>query len=345
MIAMLMALSLALALLTACGNSSSSSTDGGSGSGSGTADKTYELSFSIHDPATSAKVAYYQQLCDEVYEQTNGGVKITIYPGGTLLASTDVAEGILRGSADIGWIYTTFFPGQFPLTEVVTLPMTYTDSTQATNVLLDLFDQSELLQEELSNYKILGMTCNPMNYIYSTTPVRTVSDLKGLSIRATAGVATDLVNAWGGSPVVMGPGDMYEAIEKGVLQGYVFEWSGNNSFNLGEVVDYCTELPMFCGVFLVAMNQDSWNKLPAEYQEIIDSIWNRDASMGLVDVFMDDVEAGRSKGIEQGVEIITPDDAAIAEFQPAADEYVKNWISTYDAQDYYDLAMEIAANY
>ncbi len=348
--AMLTVLALALTMLAACSKSDSGSGGGAGSSGSNSSGgagsgKTYELSFTIHDPSTSAKVAYYQTLCDQVYEQTDGGVKITIFPGGTLLAGTDVMEGVMSGTADIGWLFTTFFPEQFPMTDIASLPMAYKDNIQSTSMLLDLYEQSEILQKELSNYKILGMTCNPINYIYSTTPVRSVSDMKGLVIRATAGVATDMVSAWGGSPTLMAPNDLYESMNKKTLDGYVFEWSGNNSYNLAEVIDYCTELPITCGTFLVAMNLEKWNSLPEEYQQVIDNVWDREASLAVAQVFLDDSEVGRQKAIDQGVEIITPDDAATAEFKVAADTYAQKWVEKYDAQEYYDLAMEYAAKY
>ena len=98
----------------------------------------FEFSFTCHDPDTSAKVIYMKSLCDEVYEKTNGGVTMTMYTGGTLVASTDVATAVEDGTADIGWLYTTFFPGEFVYTDIVTMPMTFDTSIQADEVLLDL---------------------------------------------------------------------------------------------------------------------------------------------------------------------------------------------------------------
>ena len=137
-----LSLSLAMALsllLSACGNTSS-------GGENKDLDKVYELSFTIHDPATSAKVKYYESLAEQTKEATNGKVVITVYSGGSLLAPTDVAEGVLTGAADIGWLYTAFFPGQFPLTEAISLPMLFEDHGQATEVFNDLYEQSEELR-------------------------------------------------------------------------------------------------------------------------------------------------------------------------------------------------------
>lgn len=355
-----LALSLLFTLLAACsggnsggsnsGGSSGGSSGGGNSSGSsgGSSGESYKLSMTIHDPATSAKTQKYMELADKTREATDGKLDITVYPGGTLVASTDVADGVAAGSADMGWLFTTFFPGQFPLTEVVTLPMMFENHEDATDVLLKLYEQSPELQAELSDYKVLNLYCNPINHFYTTKPVESVADLKGMQIRATAGVATDMVTAWGGSPILMGPGDMYQSIEKGVLNGMVFEWSGFNAFRLGEVTKYCTNLPICCGVFLCVMNKDSYDKLPAEYQQVIDEIWgDPQVSREFADVFTEDEQLGLNVGVnDEGMTVIDLSDAATAEFKAAADEYVNGWVekqttSSFDAQAYLDLMMSI----
>lgn len=341
-----LALSMLLALLAACGGSD----EGGSNSGNADSGETYNLTMTIHDPVTSAKVQKYEELAEKTREATDGKVNITVYPGGTLVASTDVADGVAAGTADIGWLFTTFFPGQFPLTEVVTLPMMFDNHEISTEVLLRLYEQSPELQEELSDYKILNLYCNPINYFYTTSPVESIADLQGMQIRTTAGVSTDMVTAWGGSPVLMGPGDMYQSIEKGVLNGMVFEWSGFNAFRLGEVTKYCTTLPICCGVFLCVMNKDSYDSLPAEYQQVIDEIWgDPQVSMEFADVYTADMELGRSVGVdEEGMTVIELTEEAAAEFKAAADAYIESWVEkyttdTFDAQAYLDLMLSIKA--
>jgi TRAP-type C4-dicarboxylate transport system substrate-binding protein len=67
-------------------------------------------------------------------------VKVELYGSGTLAAGTDVVDYVKSGAADIGWIYTAFFSGQFPLTEVVSIPMLgLYHPAQTANVLWDLY--------------------------------------------------------------------------------------------------------------------------------------------------------------------------------------------------------------
>jgi len=337
-----------LMLFAACSSNNKPSSTDGADSTAANPDKVYEISFSMHDPATSAKLKYYQELADKTKAATNGGLKITIYPSGTLVAGTDAAEGVLSGATDMGWLFTAFFPGQFPILEAISLPMITDDSIVGTKVIQALYEESEELQAELSQYKILGIYCNPINYIYTADPVYTVSDLAGLTLRCPAGVVTDTVAAWGGTPILMGPGDMYQSIEKKVIGGYVFEWSGVGTYKLAEVTNYCTELPVNVGTFVVAMNIDKWNSLPEEYQQVIEEIWcTNEASLDLAQIFIDDMNVARDDAINnQGVTIITPTTEQIATFKPAAETYIKNWISssstsTFDAQAYYNTMIEL----
>ena len=366
-LSLLLSACMTIALLSSCSSntgSSGGSTDPGTGgsttpSDSGTADpgQTYELSFTIHDPATSSKTQKYEELAAAVKEATNGAVNITVFSGGTLVASTDVADMVEGGGADMGWLFTTFFPGQFPLTEVISLPMVFTDSITSTKTLLALYEQSPDLQEELSRYKILSLYCNPINYVYSNKPVHTVEDMAGQQLRAPSGVPTDMLTAWGAVPVMQGPGDVYQSVEKGVLDGCTFEWSGFDDFRLWEVIKTCTEIPVYCGIFLTVMNHDSYNRLPAEYQEAIGAISGREASLASAQAFVDamndavaEIKASNGSNGQPG-EFITPTEEEIAGLKVAADEYAAQWCENItattgvDGAEFLALAQETIAQY
>lgn len=341
--ALISALSLCFGLLAGCEPSGTISNEYA---------KVYKLSFTIHDPKDSLRTLYFEQLAEQTSEATNGKVKITVVPDGKLLASTDVAEGVLAGTADMGWLLTSFFPGQFPLSEAVTLPMLFEDSYAASQVLLDLYERSPELQDELKNYKILQLYTNSINTIFTNEKIERVSDLKGMHIRATTGVAADIVAAWGGSPLLMGPEEIYRSVEKGVLDAMVFEWSGFDVYDLGEVIRYCVDVPVTCGVFMTVMNQESYNSLPEKYQAVIDEIWGaREVSLEFAQSFIENANAACEKSVnEYGMTVIELSDSAAAEFRVAADDYVEAWVEemttdTFDAQAYLDLLLSLKAQY
>ncbi len=331
--------------LAGCGSSDSGSSDSGDAS-DGT---VYNISFTIHDPSTSVKTQKYQELADATYEATDGKVNITIYSSGSLVASTDVAEAVLAGTADMGWLFTPFFSGQFPMSEIISMPMSFGDAVSSTKTLIELYETEEAIQEEFSQYKVFHIYTNPSNMIYSTEPVYSADDLAGLNIRCSGTIVSEMMTAWGGSPISMGPGDIYEAIEKGTLQGFILEWSGVKSFNLDEVISYVTDISFSVAPFACVMNLDTWNSLPAEYQEIMDEIWTgEDNSVALefAELYEEDSEAGLQRATEEyGVEIITPTGDDYESFKEIADDYIASYTEKYDCADLYEHAVEIFAKY
>ena len=158
----------------------------GSGNGkAGSTDDYYTLSLTMHDPVTSAVGVLYQEWADEIYDLTDGHVTIELYGSATLAPGTEVVDYVQSGAADIGWIYTAFFSGQFPLTEVVSVPMSgLYHPAQTANVLWDLYEEYPALQEELSGFKVLMLYGNPVNFISTKDkPIESLGDLKGLNLR------------------------------------------------------------------------------------------------------------------------------------------------------------------
>ncbi|MBQ6369385.1 MAG: hypothetical protein IJJ17_04870, partial [Parasporobacterium sp.] len=105
-------------------------------------DKVYEFTLSMHDPKTTANAIYIQSWIDAIDEATEGHVKITLYDNSTLSAATDIGDNVKAGAVDIGWLYTSFYAGQFPLTDVINMPMQgFGDPIVSTKVLWDLMDK------------------------------------------------------------------------------------------------------------------------------------------------------------------------------------------------------------
>lgn len=341
-----------IGMLSACGGGGGSS-DGSQSSGGGSDDgKVYRLSLSFHDSSQAVKTQFVQKWADDVKEATDGRVEITVYAGGTIASSTDALDAVKQRTADMAICFTSFFPGQFPLTEVVSLPMTgISNAVQATNVLWDLWEESEELQAELADYKVLMLYANPNNIIGTTKPVYTADDMKGLKLRVSSGTPSDMSAAWGATPMSISSSEIYQSVEKGVLDGYLIDYTGVNAWTLYEVTDYYTEMPFYVAPWTLLMNMDSWNELPEDLQEIIDSLSTRERSLDFSEVSEQEADETREKAVnEYGATIINPDEEQYATFLPAAEEYRADWVEKYgtdsfDAQAYVDRTLELAEKY
>jgi len=312
--------------------------------------KVYKLSFATYDPVTSNQTKIHQAWADRIKKATNGRVEITVYAGGSLAASTEILDAVKTGAADIGWVYTPLYPGQFKVAEAVSLPLLgIRTATQATGVLWDLYGESDALKKEVNGgFKTLMMYTNPNSFIAtSSKPVKNAADLKGLKLRAPAGTATNMLIKWGGTPIAMGPGDIYQAVGKGVLDGYILEYTGIKSFKLDEVAKYYTEILFFVGPFLTIMNNNAFNSLPEDLRSIVEKESGRATSMLLAKAFQDDWSTARESIIKNGKNtIIDPTGNDLTSFKQAADNYTEEWCaanktSNFNAEAYLKRLREL----
>ena len=329
----LLACAMTLALLTACGggggNTNSPAPSGGGDKPAPADDgKVYELSLSTHDPAASRKTEYFQQWADGINEASGGRLNITVYSAGALAAGTAALDALRTNVCDIAWIYPQYFAGQFPLSEVISQPIGVTSVPQGVQVLYGLYEKYPELQAELAEFVPLMMHTNPLNKICSIDgkPITCVADLKGLTFRASAGTPSDMLLAWGATPIQMAPGDIYQAVEKGTVEGYIFDWSGIKAFGLQEVTKNMTTYPVYCGPYYLMMNKDSFNGLPEDLQQIILDHSGIEASTGMAWVFEADERNGRIACEEAGCNMIDLTEEAQAEFASYNDGLLEQWV-------------------
>lgn len=321
--------------MTGCGSAEASTAAGG--------DEVYELTMTMHDGQQSSQYIYLQSWADSVEKATDGHVKITIYAGATLSAAADVADKVMAGAVDMGWLYTAYFSGQCPLTDVINLPMQgFGEPISTTEALWDLYEKYPEVQAEWSRFKLLMLYGNPGMILCSADkPLTSVEDLKGESIRCTSGAITDVLTAWGASPVTIPTTDLYEALEKKNITSYIFEPSGIKTWSLYELTTYYTDVELYDGPFAVIVNNDSWNKIPAEYQQIIENLSGREASVAAAKAFAEDVEAGRQLITENGGTFVEMTDEEYAGFCVEADKFAAQWAAD-QTTDSFDGAAYLA---
>jgi TRAP-type C4-dicarboxylate transport system substrate-binding protein len=106
----------------------------------------------------------------------------------------------------------------------------------------------------------------------SNKQVKTLDDIKGLKIRAADGTPVEVLKALGAIPVTMGMPDTYLYLKKGAIDGVTNNWEALYSFKQYELLKYCTYIPLFTVYFTVAINHDTWNNLPQDIKEQINSV-------------------------------------------------------------------------
>lgn len=288
------------------------------------ADKVINLKFAHIFPIPAKQSQLCEAFVKELDERTGGRVKTRYFGGGSLLKPPGMYKGIEAGITDMGFAHVEYTPGRFPVTEACDLPLGYPSGWVSNEVVNDFYEKFH--PKEWDNVKVLWMhACSP-NVIISTTPVHKLEDLKGLTIRAPGRVG-DTIKALGGTPVPMPIMEVYDALSKGVIQGVNTPFETLKTFRFGEVAKYVTSSWQVGNIytFYVAMNKNSYKKLPpdikgifdelcGEYKERFALMWNS------IDF------AGKQFGVEKGDEIIQLPPEEVERWKQAAAPVIENYV-------------------
>ena len=287
------------------------------------------LKFSHHEPPAGRIGQGFQRWADMVGEKTNGKVRIQVFPAQTLGKAPDSYSMVQNGIADIAWLSTSFYAGQFPLTEVYNLPMLGVPTAKAgAAALWEFYHGSPAVQKEWSSVKVLVTFSTGMQFVNtSKKAVRSLEDLKGQKIRVAGWGTTNFIKSVGGNPIFVSPPELYDGISKGVIDGMVFDWQGIQSGRLYEVLRYSTYSPVAQIPQLLIMNPERWKSLPPEIQKVFEEMGGKFGAQMLGGAFDEADPIGEENFKKLGKEVIKLPADEVARWQAAAKPIWSEWVA------------------
>ncbi|WP_119166021.1 TRAP transporter substrate-binding protein [Algihabitans albus] len=231
----------------------------------------YELKLShFLPPVHGIHTDFLQPWAEDLATCSNGQVAVEIFPGGTQLGNVaKQQEQVLAGVVDIAHGLHGIPRGRFPRTSVIDLPFLTESADAASRTLWALFP--DYLAEEYEGLKVLALHAHNGGLIHTRgTQVGTMEDMRGLRIRTPSPAISMMLESLGAIPQGMPPGQVYENLEKGVIDGTVFPWDPVRSFRLAEVLEHHLDARAYTVSFFLVMNQRSYDRLPADVQACID---------------------------------------------------------------------------
>jgi|MudIll2142460700_1097286.scaffolds.fasta_scaffold04356_2 TRAP-type C4-dicarboxylate transport system substrate-binding protein len=227
--------------------------------------------FYFHSSPTGGHAYFFLNWIKQVKEATQGRLDIVFYPGATLGKPTEAYQMVRSGVVELAVVIIGFFPGQFPLSDVIQLPFIDLHSGRvASRVYWGLYEKFPQFRAEYPGVKPLALYCDTPTPIGVNRPVRTMEDMKGLKIRALTGSPTEFLKTFGGVPVLMPPGDIYTSMERKVLDGWMISWEACVGHKLFEVTDYFTAANTYQPALAFLMNPAAWDKLPPDIKKILE---------------------------------------------------------------------------
>lgn len=266
-------------------------------------------------------------FANDVKKETEGRVTIQLYPSGQLGNEKDMVEGLTFGTVDGGLIGGGSFQSIDQKFGIEALPYAWPTHEAAYKA----FDGKlgKYLFDLLGKKGIVGLAWWENGFRHITNnkkPVVKPEDLKGLKLRVTPDkMRLDTFKLLGAAPMAINFGELYSALQQGVVDGqenpYAIIYS--NAFN--EVQKYLSKSGHIWGSAVLCVNSDVWNKLSAKDKETVRKLaqkWcaaQRKETIKEENEFLDKLKA-------KGMEVNDVDKAA---FQKAVQPVWKSYESTF----------------
>lgn len=262
-------------LLAAC-SSTKPTSDSGKSEGADTQNATTEgfeeatirLAYNLPQDHHIAKGI--EQFAKDVTEKSGGAIKVQVYPAGQLLSDKDMNQSILSGGVEMGVNSSTLWASTVPAMGIFDVPYVFTNYEAAGQAINGEFGEKLRTAMEEKGAKVLMFADYGFaQFANNKRPLKFPADFEGLKIRSIGEIPSELIKAYGASPVFMGGGEVYMALQRGTVDGATSGTTAMVQRKYDEVAKYLTINNYAYLEFILAVNKGFWDKLPEKSQQLI----------------------------------------------------------------------------
>ena len=272
--------------LTACGGSGNSTAASTASSAAASAAPAGDAAAAASDPKVTLVYAEVNPLDpivgqtgshfkEKVEELTGGSVVVDVQASGVLGSENDVLDAILGGSTSIdisrisAFALTSYGCNK---SKLLSIPFTFENRAHFWN-----FANSELAPEFLNEPQELGLPVRGIFYgeegfrhFFTVKPVSGIADFKGLKLRVSNDpVMNGMVEGLGANPTVVSFGELYSALQTGVVDGAEQPIANYKSNAFPEVANNLILDGHTLGAVQAVITDNAWNKLTENQQAAV----------------------------------------------------------------------------
>lgn len=265
---------------------------------------------------------------EQVTDCTGGEVQFEISPAGTQLGNVArQQEQVMAGVVDIAHGLHGIPRGRFPRTSLIDMPFLTNDAGAASYALWELLP--EYLSEEYQGLKVLALHAHNGGLLHTNDKkVEKMEDMEGLRIRTPSPAVSEMLSHLGADPQGLPPGEVYESLQRGVIDGTVFPWDPVSSFGLNEVLNHHLDLGAYTVSFFYVMNERSYDRLSDKAKACIDQASGAEL-VAKFDDWWDAWDApGRQGAIEAGHTISELSDEERARWEEALQPMMESYLQS-----------------
>jgi len=256
------------------------------------------------------------------------------FPAGAIVGTFEMFDAVKAGVFDAMHCFDVYWPGKIPACTFLSSYPFAMDRPDQWDTWFWSLGGKEIAREAYGAHNMhwIGPIQHDDNLIHSKIPIRSFEDFKGKKIRYPGGIIADIYRAAGVSTVLLPGGEVYPALEKGVIDASDFVgWAVNYNLGFGEIAKYiimgppatpCLHQPV--DLMSVEFNLNKWKAIPKHLQQLFEAsvAWHSlDHYTAIQKADLDAVP----KYAKLGVQVIRLKDSDIAKFKKFAPELWVTW--------------------
>lgn len=205
------------------------------------------------------------EMVNEAAEKQYPGELAVRYAGGPeIFPNQEQVEAARNGLVDMVFTTDGYYISSVPEANALSVSMLdgWEERAQGVNDFLNKIHQEKI------NCTYLGRLGHNLPFnLYLLKPIEN-ADLTGLKIRCSP-TLIPFLKKLGATPIVIPPPDIYTALERGVVDGYMWPAGLIRDWGWQEVTKYVVTPGVYNGANVVLINKDKWDKLPEHLQKLL----------------------------------------------------------------------------
>jgi TRAP-type mannitol/chloroaromatic compound transport system substrate-binding protein len=231
-----------------------------------------------HGPASDPSQIFHDEACKAITKATGGRLTVKPFVGGSIVPVYKELDAINENVLQMGYSCPMYNLDKWAAAGLISSR----PGALAGEVLRSWFNYAggaDLMNKMMTGYNVITMpgALSPLPeevFFHSKKKIMKVSDLKGLRARCM-GDGGEVMKKLGASVVIIGGGDLYEAMQRGVIDAFEYSTLASNwNMHFNEVAKYVILSPVRAPsdpqVFY--FNKTAWEKLPEDLKVIVQEI-------------------------------------------------------------------------
>ena len=274
-----------------------------------------------------------QRLRDLLEKKTDGKATIEIFPNGQIGDEGQLVEGILLGTVEMAMVSNSILSNFINDFRVLDMPFMFKD----VNALSDALEgpAKPLMQDSAngSGFKLVGSYSSGIRHIMTNKSINGIDDLAGLKIRTMQQpMHIEAFRAYGANPTPMAYGELYGALQSGVVDGAEGATSDYSAKRFYEVADHFSLVGWLNLTSQIVMSSAKFASLPEDVQIALieagaeSAVWQRKYVVEQEQPLLEELK-------KKGVTVVTPD---LAAFKAASKPLYTKFLETDSQRTLFD---------